>query len=162
MNVLHEIRDGLSEALDAVGEGWRHVRERAGAALTRFTPGAQPGERDDRPAGTRWSLLAADVRDGEESVEVRLEVPGMEPGDFVLEVRDGFLVVSGEKHVQREETRGRYHVLERAYGRFRRAVPLPADVDDDAAKAEYRRGVLRVTLPKRHPDVVRRIRVNDG
>jgi HSP20 family protein len=53
-----------------------------------------------------------------------------------------------KKKVAREETRGHYYVMERAYGRFERAIKLPARVDDASARARYRRGVLTVSLPK--------------
>lgn len=57
------------------------------------------------------------------------------------------LVVRGEKKLSREETRGHYYVMERAYGRFDRAIKLPAPVDDITARARYRHGVLTVSLP---------------
>jgi HSP20 family protein len=83
----------------------------------------------------------------------------MDPDDFHLHVEEDHLVVSGEKRVEQEENRGRYHVLESAYGHFERVIPLPAAVDDDQAKASYRRGVLRVTLPKAARARRRQIRV---
>ena len=71
-----------------------------------------------------------------------------------------YLTVRGEKRLQREERRGRYHVMECAYGGFERAVALPAEVDDGGARASYRRGVLQVVLPKvRSAKAARRIEV---
>ena len=64
---------------------------------------------------------------------------------------DNTLVVRGEKRFERESTRGRYRVLQCAYGSFRRAVPLPAGVLGDNARASYRNGVLRIELPKATP-----------
>jgi HSP20 family protein len=57
-------------------------------------------------------------------------------------------VVSGEKRFEREDSAGRYRVLQCAYGSFRRVVALPAPVLADKAKASYKNGVLRVELPK--------------
>ena len=93
-------------------------------------------------------VLAAEVTDFDDTIEVALEVPGLEPGDFEMEVHDDVLVVRGEKKVSRQENRGHFYVLERAYGRFERAIRLPARVDDITARARYRRGVLTVFLPK--------------
>ena len=86
----------------------------------------------------------------------------MEREDFTVQVVDDVLVVQGQKRSKREETRGRYHVLECAYGRFERAIALPAAVDPDAAAATYRRGVLTVDLPKAIPGGGPSIKVNIG
>jgi HSP20 family protein len=89
------------------------------------------------------------VREEDTQVVVRLEAPGMEREDFDISVVQGrTLVVRGEKRVEREESRGRYHVIESAFGLFERVIALPVEVSDDGARARYRRGVLTVTLPK--------------
>jgi HSP20 family protein len=111
--------------------------------------------------GARWGLLAAEVIDFEGTVEVVLEAPGLEPGDFEVEVQGDILVVRGEKKVSREETRGHYYVMERAYGRFERAIKLPAPVDDITARARYRHGVPTVAPPKMAGSRGRRIAVEE-
>jgi HSP20 family protein len=151
MSNLHQVREGLTKAWDTITNGWRELRELAGDALTRYSPlsprETSPAER--RAAqGARWGLLAAEVTDAGDMIEVALEAPGLEPGDFEIEVHDDILVVRGEKKVSRQESHGHYYVLERAYGRFERAIKLPARVDDITARARYRRGVLTVSLPK--------------
>ena len=149
MSTLEEIRSGLERAWDNVADGWRDLTERAGQALTRFTPkhptqALESAEDQTARAGARWGLLAAEVRDVGDALEVRLEAPGMEAGDFALEVQGSSLVVRGEKRVEREEKRGHYHLMERAYGTFQRAIRLPVDVDDAKAVARYDKGVLEV------------------
>jgi HSP20 family protein len=152
MSNLQQVREGITKAWDTITIGWRELRELAGDALTRFNPrsgrGAWLSEEGSATRGARWSLLAAEVTDSGDTLEVMLEAPGLEPGDFELEVHDDVLVVRGEKKVSREVTRGHYYVMERAYGRFERALKLPARVDDLTARARYRRGVLTVSLPK--------------
>jgi HSP20 family protein len=149
MSNLQQVREGLSKAWDTITIGWRELRELAGDALTRFYPNAaretSPAE---RRSGARWGLLAAEVTDSADTVEVALEAPGLEPGDFEVEVHDDVLVVRGEKRLSRAETFGDYYLTERAYGRFERAIRLPARVDDSSARARYRRGVLTISLPK--------------
>ncbi|GIX30875.1 MAG: hypothetical protein KatS3mg124_1347 [Porticoccaceae bacterium] len=76
----------------------------------------------------------------------------MDPEDFDVEVVDDWLVIRGEKRFEREETRGNWRVAECAYGSFERAIPLPAAVDPERARAQYRKGVLRVELPKRQSE----------
>jgi len=88
------------------------------------------------------------VFDDDDKVVVRLETPGMDRGDFDLQVTHNHLVIRGEKRIARERTEGRYHVAECAYGRFERAIPLPEEVEAGKASASYKNGVLRVALPK--------------
>lgn len=164
MATLQQLRNGLERAWDNLAEGWHHLRERATSALTRFSPRPRGGELETAEEqmirhGSRWGLLAAEVVEGENDITVRLEAPGMEADGFEIHAMDDILVVRGEKHAQREEDYGRYHVMERAYGYFERAIPLPAPVNEDGARATYRRGVLRITLPKTAAAQRRRIEV---
>jgi len=165
MSTLQQLQAGFSHAWETLVDGWRHLYHRAASAMTRFVPhqgtaGEGDGamhELDRRSSG--WGVLAAEVFDDEDKVVVRLEVPGMEAGEFRLEVIDRALVVRGEKRLQRERTQGRYHVSECAYGRFERAIALPDEVDPDQAEASYKRGILRVELPRRRSSERRRIQV---
>lgn len=166
MSTLNQIRGGIAKAWESLTIGWRELRELAGDALTRFQPGTARGDVEsaqDRIVrqGSRWGLLAAEVADNGDSVQVMMEIPGLDPDDIVVEAHDDVLVVRGEKKLSREETRGHYVLMERAYGHFERAVRLPARVNDDGAKARYRAGVLTVTLPKSKSGGTRRIEVEN-
>lgn len=147
------VTEELSRAWDSLQAGWRALMERAANALTRFIPGKAAEKEDEqaialRRASPGWSMLAAEVRETADEISVRIEVPGMEPDQFDIEVRGRELRIRGEKHIARERDQGRYHVTERAYGCFERRLPLPAEVDDAQATANYRKGVLQVRLPK--------------
>ncbi|MBQ0834136.1 Hsp20/alpha crystallin family protein [Marinobacter sp.] len=154
MPTLHQLREGLHEAWGSLIDGWQRLYRRAAGAITRFSPGKKAREDDKgtsqeiavRSAG--WGVLAAEVFDDDDQIVVRLEAPGLEKSDFDLEVLDNYLVVRGEKQIERERTEGRYHVTECAYGRFERAIPLPDEVDSSKARANYNNGVLRIELPK--------------
>ena len=164
MSTLDQIREGVSQALDSISRGWHQLREHAGQALTRFHPRRSPGAVESAGEGVirdaaRWGVLACEVRETDESVVVSLEVPGMEANDFHIDVVDDHLVVRGERHISREDAQGRFYVMERAYGAFERAMPLPAPVHAQEAKARYRKGVLTVTLPKNPRAMGRRIPV---
>lgn len=154
MSTLHQLREGLNEAWDTLVDGWQRLYRRASGAITRFTPGKKARE-DEKGAGQEiavrsagWGVLAAEVFDDDDQIVVRLEAPGLEKSDFDLEVLDNYLVVRGEKQIERERNEGRYHVTECAYGRFERAIPLPDEVDSSKARANYKNGVLRIELPK--------------
>ena len=158
MSTLEHMRGGLSRAWESVTEGWREFVERAGNALTRFHPAHSSGEvetADDRMAreGSRWGVVAAQLVLGANDVAITLEVPD-------IEIVDDVLVVRGEKKFQREHQHGQYHVMERAYGRFERALRLPVSVSEDGAAASYKRGVLHISIPRSTPVArTRRIKV---
>ena len=167
MSTLHQLREGLNQAWDAVTDGWQRLYRRAAGAITRFTPGNKAekdtaGQDRQEIAGrsTGWGVLTAEVFDDDDTVVVRLEAPGMERDDFDLQVFENHLVVRGEKQIERERTEGRYHVTECAYGRFERAIPLPEGVETGKAHATYKKGVLRVNLPKAASSRRRTIKVD--
>ncbi len=152
MNTLDQLRDGIHRVVDSVTEGWQHLRDRATGALTRFTPLArsQDNSVDDQAMwrGARWAMLAADVEESDNEILVRLEAPGMEANDFDITISEHNLYIRGQKHAQREQKTREYHIMERAYGRFERVIPLPSFVDEDNTQANYKRGILMITLPK--------------
>jgi HSP20 family protein len=155
---LEEIKQGFTSLLDSVADGWQRLRQSAAGALVRFKPGEganlpAKGEVDDDfyLPSHGWSMLGGDVFEDDTRLIVRLEVPGMEKEAFTVEVVGDTLVVRGEKRFERENTEGRWRVLQCAYGSFRRVVPLPAQVLADRAKAAYKNGVLKIELPKAAP-----------
>jgi HSP20 family protein len=155
---LDGLKEGFSSAWDNVADGWRHLTKSAAGAITRFRPGESanmPGQADiDDDAympGRGWAMLGGDVFEDDDRLVVRLEIPGMDKDEININVRDDALVVSGEKRFTREDTEGRWRVMQCAYGSFRRVVPLSTPVLAEQAQASYRRGVLRVALPKAAP-----------
>ncbi len=160
-STLQQINNGVSQVWDTLVEGWQQLYRRAANAITRFSSG-EAGEEEQQELALRsagWGMLPAEVFDDDDKVVVRIEAPGMDGADFDIQVVENYLVVSGQKKVEREKTEGRYHVLERAYGHFERAIPLPEEVVDDEATAKYRRGVLEVVLPKSSASRRRKIEV---
>ena len=99
-------------------------------------------------AGSEWASFnpRIDIEDTDGEVQVTAELPGLEQKDFELSLASDTLVLRGEKREEREDKASGWH--ERSYGRFERAIPLPADIDAEQAKAEFKNGVLRVHLPK--------------
>ena len=85
----------------------------------------------------------------DKEVKVCAEIPGVDAKDIDVTVEDGTLMIKGEKkYEQQEKEKGQYR-MERSYGFFERSIRLPTDVDESKAKAEFKKGVLRLTLPKR-------------
>jgi HSP20 family protein len=166
MSTLHQLREGLNEAWDTLVDGWQRLYRRAAGAITRFTPGRKAGDsgtegkRDIAIRSVGWGVLAAEVFDDDDKIVVRLEAPGLEKEDFDLQVMNGYLVVRGEKQIERERSEGHFYVTECAYGSFERAIPLPDEVQAEKAHASYKNGVLRVEFPRSRPAHRRKISVN--
>lgn len=155
---LDDIRHGAGALWDSVAEGWERLRQTTASALTRYRPAEKsslpaPEEVDDASyvPSASWAMLGGDVFEDDERIVVRLEAPGMNKGDFDIQVQDDTLVVRGEKRFERESSEGRWRVLQCAYGSFLRVVPLPAAVKGEQSGASYRNGVLKVELPKLKP-----------
>ena len=84
------------------------------------------------------------VSETDKEITVSAELPGMEPDDIDVTLDHNNLVISGEKHAEKEEKDKRYYRLERSYGSFYRAIPLDSEVDEDKIDASFKRGVLKV------------------
>lgn len=93
-------------------------------------------------------LASTDVAETDTEIEITTELPGVDAKNVDVKVTADRVVIKGEKLGQREDKAKDRVVTERSYGSFERIVPLPEGVNLDAAKAEFKNGVLTVTLPK--------------
>jgi HSP20 family protein len=91
---------------------------------------------------------AIDMTETEKAYKVTAELPGMEPENVEVTFDDGLLRIAGEKREQREENERGYSLSERTYGSFERLVELPSAARGDKIKAQFKNGVLSVTVPK--------------
>ena len=103
---------------------------------------------NERALGGSWAP-AVDIFEHEGDLVLKAELPGVDPKDVDVHVENNVLTLRGERKLESEVKREQYHRVERAYGSFSRSFTLPNVVDTDKIKAEYKDGVLRVTLPKR-------------
>lgn len=91
---------------------------------------------------------AVDVVDKEKSYEITAELPGMDESNIDVKFSDGTLTITGEKKDEKEEKKKDYYLSERRYGSFQRSFGVPAGVNADKIEANFKNGVLTVTLPK--------------
>lgn len=98
-----------------------------------------PGAR----SGFRTPLM--DLHQAEDKLEITAELPGVSEDDIELSIDDGVLTIRGEKKSSRSDDERGYS--ERSYGTFERRLTLPANIDEDNCTADFRDGVLTVTLP---------------
>ncbi|RMH85890.1 Hsp20/alpha crystallin family protein [Pseudomonas sp. AOB-7] len=101
-----------------------------------------------------YGIPAVDIAEKDKSFEITVELPGMEEKDIQIRLANGNLSISGEKKDEKEETRKDYHLSERHYGSFERIFSLPKGVDVDHIEANFSKGVLAISLPKR-PEAVK-------
>ncbi|HEV8641194.1 MAG TPA: Hsp20/alpha crystallin family protein [Methylomirabilota bacterium] len=93
-------------------------------------------------------LPLCDMYETKDDLHVTFELPGVREKEVSVAITGDVLTVKGERKWDRELKDENYHRLERVYGKFERAVPLPVPVQADKVKATYRDGVLEITLPK--------------
>jgi HSP20 family protein len=86
----------------------------------------------------------------------------VDPKDVDVRLENNTLTLRGERKLDKEVKQDNYHRVERSYGSFSRAFTLPTVVDQGNIKAEYRDGVLKLTLPKREEAKPRQIQINVG
>jgi len=110
------------------------------------------GEREE------WTP-AFDVTENEKEYIVTAELPGIEAKDLDVTLSEGLLTVKGEKKQEHEEKHGNYHRVERRYGAFQRSFRIPGKVKADKIDANYKDGVLKLTLPKTEEGETKKITV---
>jgi HSP20 family protein len=120
-----------------------------------------PGRRALQPLEEAW-LPAVDVAESPDKITVKAEIPGMEAKDIEISMVGDTLTIKGEKKAEREEKEENYHLVERSYGSFSRAMKLPATVEADKVEATYKNGVLTVILPKKEEVKPKAIEIKTG
>ena len=105
---------------------------------------------------------AVDVYEDEHKVSLKIEVPGIDEKDIDVRVENNTLTVHGERRIEKEEKEENYRRVERQYGSFTRTFTLPQTVDTEHVSANYDKGVLKITLPKKAEAKPKQIKVNVG
>lgn len=91
---------------------------------------------------------AVNIAEKDDALEITAELPGMEEKDIDVQFSDGTLVITGEKKEEKEEKKKGYYLSERHFGAFHRSFRMPESVDADSIDAQFKNGVLTVSLPK--------------
>jgi HSP20 family protein len=92
-----------------------------------------------------------DMAEDEKSLILSAELPGMNDKDIEVSLSRDLLTIRGEKKHEQEQRRGNYFYSERSFGSFARTVRMPREVDADKVRAEFKKGILKITLPKTLP-----------
>ena len=123
-------------------EGWPQMNM---GNLADFDPFRAMGRME---MGGALHSAKVDISESDSEYEISAELPGIDEKDIDLEVSEGMLTLSAEKREEHEEKKKNYHLTERSYGSVRRSFRVPDGVDVEHIKADFSKGVLKVTLPK--------------
>jgi HSP20 family protein len=91
---------------------------------------------------------SADISETDTAYVIKAEIPGVNKEDVKVTLENGMLTIQGERKMEKEEKGKKFHRIERSYGSFMRSFRVPDDADESAVKAEFKDGVLNVTLTK--------------
>ena len=98
--------------------------------------------------GGEW-VPVVDIIENENALTVKAKLAGIEPKDVAVTIDNNVLTLKGERRIEREVKKENDHRLERAYGTFARSFALPTFVDAENVKAEFKNGLLMITVPKK-------------
>src|SRR5688572_33400627 len=117
--------------------------------MNRMFEDAGRGLRGDEPSATTTWSPAVDIYETEGEIIVQAELPGVDRKDITLHLENQILTLKGERRFEKETKQENYHRIERAYGGFSRAFSIPAIVDEEKIRADYKDGILKIALPKK-------------
>jgi len=126
--------------------------------VNRLFEGTFP-RRADQSALTSWAP-AVDIYETENELVVKADLPDVNEKDIDVRVENNTLTVRGERKFDEKTEKDNYLRVERTYGSFSRSFSLPNTVNNEAIKADYKNGVLTVTLPKRAESKPKQVKVN--
>jgi HSP20 family protein len=134
---LGMLQDRMNRLFDDAGRGWRS---------------------DEPAATTSWSP-SVDIFETEGEIVVKAELPGMDRKDITLHLENNVLTLRGERKFEKETKEENYHRIERSYGNFSRSFSIPATVDEENIRADYKDGVLKIILPKKEQARPKQIKI---
>ena len=116
------------------------------------------GDSNGTAGGTHWTP-PADIFETENELVVNIDLPGVDPKMVDLRVENNVLTIRGERQFEEKQNQDNYHRVERTYGSFARSFTLATSVDADKIRANYKAGVLTISLPKAEAAKPKRIQI---
>ncbi len=117
-------------------------------------------DNDDSSVVTGHWVPAVDIKEEANQFLIHVDLPGVNPEDIDITMDNGVLMLKGSRHWEKEERRDEYRRTERVRGEFYRRFALPDTANADGIKADYKNGVLLVSIPKQEKALPRRIAVS--
>lgn len=128
-SLMRRFGEDMEQLFDEFGFG--RLMPRSFGEVAAWTPQVEVFQRDDE-------------------LIIRADLPGINKDNVKVELRDDSVILHGERQEERKEEREGFYRTERSYGSFYREIPLPAGVDTSKATANFRDGVLEITMPAEH------------
>jgi HSP20 family protein len=116
----------------------------------------RPG--DEALSSAIWSP-AVDIYETEDEVVVKAELPEVNQKDIDVQIENSTLTLRGERKFNKETKKENFHRIERAYGSFSRSFTLPSTIDQEKIRADYKDGILKISMPKREETKPKQIKV---
>jgi HSP20 family protein len=101
-----------------------------------------------------------DIADKDGHIEITADLPGVDKKDLVLDIDGRVLTLKGERSSENEVKKDNFYRQERSYGSFQRSFTLPTGVDSALITANYKDGVLKVSIPKAADQEIKKIAIN--
>jgi HSP20 family protein len=141
--VLHQEMNELFDSFfKEFGKGW---------AMPALQSGLAPAFGDIVPN--------VDVAENEKEIQITTELPGIDEKDVEVFLNEGMLTIRGEKKKEHDEKSKNYRLTERSYGSFERSIPLPSGIDGEHIKANFKKGVLTIAIPKTETSAANRRKI---
>lgn len=112
-------------------------------------------------SSTGWTP-AIEIQDREDSLVLRAEIPGVEAKDLDIQVAREAVAISGEHRYENKAQEQGFFRTELRYGSFQRTIPLPVAVENNQVQAEFKDGILKLTLPKAQEAKHKVVKINLG
>jgi HSP20 family protein len=138
-------------------EPWREMealQRRMNRLFERWMP--------DGEKALAFGVPAAEMEETDGEIHLKLEVPGLEAKDLNIEVTADSVAISGERKSQTKTEEKGVTRSEFYYGKFERTIPLGAHIQTDKVQAEYKNGILNLTLPKTEEEKHKVVKINVG
>ena len=122
-------------------------------------PDWMAGRLDEGMARDRWNPVI-DLYEKDDQFVIKAELPGVDKDNISVDLKDRTLTISGERSHEKEVKEENYYRQERSFGKFKRAFTLPADVDPDKIKAEFKDGLLKIEVAKPEKEKPRQVTIH--
>jgi HSP20 family protein len=113
---------------------------------------------DEALSSAIWSP-AVDIYETDDEVVVKAELPEVNQKDIDIQIENNTLTLRGERKFNKETKKENFHRIERAYGTFSRSFTLPGTINQEKISADYKDGILRISMPKREETKPKQIKV---
>jgi HSP20 family protein len=122
-------------------------------------PYFRPFSGDDAASLGTWNPMV-DIYDENDKIVIKAELPGIDKKDISIDLKERVLTLKGERSADNEVKEDRYYRRERTYGRFERSFTLPAGLDPEKIKADYKDGVLKIEVMKPEEEKPKQITIH--